>query len=200
MEIKIENRKPDVRRLNDMRGVLYDKDWAETAPNLDLYYMYRGIEEKDGLRYDITVIPAAMLGKEFNKTKGHEHSNKKGEVYIVLEGQAISLMQKNDGENIKDALAIKAKKGDIFQILFVLVMLFIVAIIGILILTVKFKEQRAKNKNLRTILTGCVLSPDFEKFKPHFDYILSIKTLPYWKEILKKEKFYYYPLNRRIKN
>jgi len=65
-------------------------------------------------------------------------------------------------------------------------------------LTLKFKEQRAVNNRLRTILTGCILGPDFEKFKPHFDYILSIKTLPYWKEILKKEKFYYYPNLRKL--
>jgi glucose-6-phosphate isomerase len=116
MEINLDNKKPDIRYLNDMRGILYDKDWAKTAPNLELYYMYRGIEEKDGLRYDITVIPAAMLGKEFNKTKGHEHSNKKGEVYIVLEGRTISLMQKNDGEKIKDVIAIEAKKGDVIII------------------------------------------------------------------------------------
>jgi len=67
-------------------------------------------------------------------------------------------------------------------------------------LTLKFKEQRAVNHKLRTILTGCILSPDFEKFKPHFDYILSIKTLPYWKEILRKEKFYYYPNLRRLES
>ena len=78
--------------------------------------MYRGIKEKNGLRYDITVIPAVMLGEECNKTKGHEHVGKYGEVYIVLEGKAIYLMQKRKSYEIKDVYAIKAKKGEIVVI------------------------------------------------------------------------------------
>jgi len=71
------------------------------------------VKEKDNLRYDITTIPAQMLGKEFTKTKGHEHIGKYGEVYIVLEGQAIYLMQKRNRNIIEDVFAIKAKKGDV---------------------------------------------------------------------------------------
>lgn len=105
--------KPDIRYLNDMKEVIYDKEWLKTAPNLELYYMYRGIKNEKGLRYDITVIPSRMLGKEFNKTKGHEHSNKYGELYIVLEGEAIYLIQKCKGGMVEDVYAIKAKKGEI---------------------------------------------------------------------------------------
>ena len=104
--------KPEIRYLNDMREVVYDKEWLKTASNLELYYMYRGIKKKDGLRYDITVIPARMLGREFVKTKGHKHFGKYGEIYIVLEGEAIYLMQKEKGEIIKDVYAVKAKRGD----------------------------------------------------------------------------------------
>ncbi len=113
MRINLKNKKPDIRYLNDMKNVLYDQQWAKTASNFELYYMYRGLKEKDGLRYDITVIPARMLGKEFTKTKGHEHVGNYGEVYIVLEGEAIYLMQKRQGKEIIDAFAIKAKKGDV---------------------------------------------------------------------------------------
>ena len=113
MRINLKNKKPDIRYLNDMKNVLYDQQWAKTASNFELYYMYRGLKEKDGLRYDITVIPARMLGKEFTKTKGHEHVGNYGEVYIVLEGKAIYLMQKRRGKEIIDAFAIKAKKGDV---------------------------------------------------------------------------------------
>ncbi|OIO43839.1 MAG: hypothetical protein AUJ24_02100 [Parcubacteria group bacterium CG1_02_36_42] len=105
-------KKTDVRYLDDMRMVLYDKKWAKKAPDLELYYMYRGIKKKNGLRYDITIIPARMLGKEFVKTKGHEHSKNYGEVYTVLEGQAIYLMQKCKGKEIEDVYAVKAKKGE----------------------------------------------------------------------------------------
>jgi glucose-6-phosphate isomerase len=108
----LKDRKPDIRYLNDLKDVLYDKKWARKAKNFELYYMYRGIKSKNGLRYDITVIPPAFLGKEFVKTKGHEHLPNYGEIYTVLEGQGIYLMQKMDGNKIKDVYAIKAKKGE----------------------------------------------------------------------------------------
>ncbi|MDP3991079.1 MAG: glucose-6-phosphate isomerase family protein [Candidatus Nealsonbacteria bacterium] len=107
------NIKPDIRFLNDMKKMLYDKKWAEKSPNYELYYMYRGIKKKPGLRYDITVIPPRMLGKEFVKTKGHEHLKKYGEVYIVLSGQALYLMQKQQKNKIEDVYAVKAKKGEV---------------------------------------------------------------------------------------
>jgi glucose-6-phosphate isomerase len=56
-----------------------------------------------------------MLGKEFVKTKGHRHLGKYGEAYIVLEGEAIYLMQKED-ETVKDAYAVKSGKGDVIII------------------------------------------------------------------------------------
>ncbi|MDO8436360.1 MAG: glucose-6-phosphate isomerase family protein, partial [bacterium] len=89
-----------------------DKKWAKTAPNLELYYMQRGVKKKDGLRYDITVIPSKMLGKEFVKTKGHEHSENYGEIYTVLEGTALYLVQEYKDKKIKDVYAVKAKKGE----------------------------------------------------------------------------------------
>lgn len=105
--------KPNIRYLDDMRMVLYDKEWAKNASNLELYYMYRGIKKKGGLRYDITILPAKMLGQEFVKTKGHEHSGSYGEVYIVLEGKAIYLLQRSQGKKIKDVYALRAKKGEV---------------------------------------------------------------------------------------
>ena len=113
MEMNLKNKNPDIRYLNDMKEVLYDQKWLRTSSNLELYYMYRGIKKKNDLRYDIAIIPAKMLGQEFVKTKGHEHLGKFGEVYIVLEGRAIFLMQKRKGQEIKDVCAIKAKKGDV---------------------------------------------------------------------------------------
>lgn len=109
---KVQNSKPDVRYLDDMRGVLYDQKWAKRAPNFPLYYMYRGIKKKDGLRYDITIIPSKTLGQEFPKTKGHGHSKNYQELYIVLEGRAIFLIQKSQNEEIEDVYAIYAKKGE----------------------------------------------------------------------------------------
>lgn len=109
--INLNNLKPDIRYLKEMKDVIYDKEWLKTAPDdLELYYMYRGLDKKNGLRYDITIIPAKMLGKEFIKTKGHNHPVE--EKYIVLESEAIFLVQKNKKKIIEDVYAVKAKKGD----------------------------------------------------------------------------------------
>jgi glucose-6-phosphate isomerase len=109
----IKNRRPDIRYLKDMKEVIYDQKWLKTA-NLDteLYYMYRSLKRKNGLRYDITVMPPKMLGKELVKTKGHYHSGPNQELYIVLNGKAIYLMQKEKNGKITDIYYVKAGKGD----------------------------------------------------------------------------------------
>ncbi|OHA70513.1 MAG: hypothetical protein A3H01_01555 [Candidatus Wildermuthbacteria bacterium RIFCSPLOWO2_12_FULL_40_9] len=125
MEIKTQNsrvksqnyksklKNPAIRSLNQVKEVLYDQNWAKKALNLPLYYMYRGIKRKNGLRYDITIIPPKMLGKEFVKTKGHEHKNHFPELYMVLEGKALYLMQKRDKKGaVLDVFAVKAKNGE----------------------------------------------------------------------------------------
>jgi glucose-6-phosphate isomerase len=114
MEINLKNLAPDIRRLNDVRNVLHDQEWLKAADNIELYYMYRGIEKKGDLRYDVTIIPAKMLGSEFVKTKGHYHIGAWPELYTVLEGQAIYLLQKkNSSGGIENAYAVKAEKGDV---------------------------------------------------------------------------------------
>lgn len=112
MEINLRGKKPDIRYLDDMRETLYDKEWAKSAPNLEVYYMYRGLKKKDGLRYDITVISPKMIGKEFIRTKGNRNSKNFPELYTVLEGEAIFLMQKTKQTIIEDVMAIKTQKGD----------------------------------------------------------------------------------------
>ncbi len=111
METNLKNLKPDVRRLNDMKEVLYDKEWAESVSDFDVYYMYRAVKEGNDLRYDITIIPHKMLGSEFVKTKGNRNSDNFLEIYTVLQGEAIFLLQKTEKGEVKDVFAIKAKKG-----------------------------------------------------------------------------------------
>jgi len=116
--------RPDVRRLFDMREVIYDKSWLAAAEDFDLYYMYRDLylSRADGerlieqdLRYDITIIPPKMLGCEYIKTAGHYHPPARGgtvtypELYEVLEGEAIYLLQSQD---ITDVVAVFARSGD----------------------------------------------------------------------------------------
>ena len=104
--------KPDVRYLYDMKSVLYDKKWLMTVENFPVYYIYRGVKEKNCLRYDITDITSRLLGREFPKTKGHEHPKGCQEFITVLEGKAIFLFQKSKGKRVLDVYQILAKKGD----------------------------------------------------------------------------------------
>ena len=119
--------KPDIRYLNDLKDVVYDKEWLKTAPNLELYYMYRDLAEtetdfmeiiKHDLRYDITVLKPNHIGREFNKTAGHDHPIVPGtnltypEIYEIMEGKAIFILQNSEKNKIKDVFAIKAKKED----------------------------------------------------------------------------------------
>lgn len=109
----LQNKKPDIRTILDLKEVIYDKNWfRKTKKNVAAYYMYRGVKRDGGLRYDITLFPNITLGKEFLKTKGHEHENKYGEMYKVLNGKAIFLMQKSKDKEILDVYAVLAKKGD----------------------------------------------------------------------------------------
>lgn len=106
---------PDIRRVKHMAPVLYDRSFAQSAdPELPVYYMHRAIEQRDGLRYDITVFPNIALGQEFNKTLGHYHSSKAQELYIVLEGQAIFMVQRRENmqnDKIDDVYYCNAKVG-----------------------------------------------------------------------------------------
>ncbi len=123
-----KNHKPDIRKLKDFKEVIYDKKWLEKTPsNFEAYFMYRGLAknkedkekmEKAGLRYDITIIPSKSFGLEFPKTMGHYHSFPLAssfsypEVYEVLSGKAMYLLQKIDDDKITKITAIKANKGD----------------------------------------------------------------------------------------
>ncbi|MDG6242891.1 MAG: glucose-6-phosphate isomerase family protein [Methanolobus sp.] len=119
---------PDIRMLNDMDEVVYDKEWLRSQDNIELYYMYRDLSKNESdhkiivgnsLRYDITIIPPAMLGDEYVKTAGHYHPPVPGhhvsyaELYQVLKGEAIYLLQKAEGERIVDVIVCKAKEGDL---------------------------------------------------------------------------------------
>jgi len=64
----------------------------------------------------------------------------------------------------------------------------------------KIEKLRKSKKNFKALLTGCILKKDIENFKNHFDYILHIKTLPYWKKFLSKENYFYFPSGLRDKN
>ncbi len=109
----------EIRSLNEMQPVLYDQQWFKQVKNpkkIAVYYIFRDIKKENDLRYDITVIPAKMLGQEFPKTKGHHHIGKIPELIQILQGKAIYLFQKSEGTKVKNCYIIKAKKNDVVVI------------------------------------------------------------------------------------
>jgi len=121
----LSRRIPDVRRVADMIEVILDQRWANQNRNTALYYMYRDLgrtEDREkiiahALRYDITVIPPLIMGKEFVKTKGHYHpecapSVTYPEIYEIQEGKAHFLLQRTTKGRVDDVVMVEAKKGD----------------------------------------------------------------------------------------
>ncbi len=126
-KMDIQKLTPNIRYLAEMTDVLFDKEWAMNISDLKLYYMYRDLAmnkkdreriEKAKLRYDITIMVPLMLGKEYNKTAGHDHplvpdtNITYPELYQVLSGEIIFLLQDSINDSIRDIYAIKAIKGD----------------------------------------------------------------------------------------
>jgi len=108
-EEDMELKNPDIRKLKDIKTVLFNDKIYE--PEKEIYYMYRGLKKDGNLRYDITVVPSLIINEEYIKTKGHFHKQGHPEIYTVLEGEAIFLMQKGI-DPVEDIYIIKAKKGD----------------------------------------------------------------------------------------
>ena len=110
---------PQVRTIRDLRGVLANEYCEESGP---AYFMYRDLVRSESdrpwladqrLRYDITVIPPAIICGEFVKTKGHYHpENPAGygypEIYEIIEGRAEYMLQER---RFRDAVMVKAAKG-----------------------------------------------------------------------------------------
>ncbi|WP_456468010.1 glucose-6-phosphate isomerase family protein [Archaeoglobus sp.] len=115
----------EVRKASDLKPVLAFPD--KLKEDFDAYYMFRDSykNEEDrkkievaGLRYDYTVIPPNSIGGEYIKTYGHYHPEVADgttypEVYQVLKGEAIFLIQKREDDKIVDVLAVIAKEGDV---------------------------------------------------------------------------------------
>lgn len=109
---------PAIRSISEMKEVLMDP--ALTEPE-ELYYMYRDVHviddqprlKKYNLRYDVTAIRPERLGREMMKTAGHYHPGDFGELYEVLEGTALCLLQKHaaDWHLIEEVILVQAKAG-----------------------------------------------------------------------------------------
>ena len=118
------------REIDAMRPVLLAENCE--GPQV-VYTMYRntGLDgdehllAKHRLRFDITVFAAGMLGREYVKTVGHYHPPARAEgiaypeVYEVLSGEALYLLQKVDDYKavpaeiqVEDVIAVRGRPGD----------------------------------------------------------------------------------------
>lgn len=102
---------PRYRRLSDM--VEYLRDSHAKFPKDIIYSMYRGIAQKDGLRYDLTVLEPGIIGEERVKTIGHYHQGNYPEIYEVIFGEAWYLLQERqkNSSQIKTVKLVKVKPG-----------------------------------------------------------------------------------------
>ncbi len=85
------------------------------------YDVCRGEDRRGSLRYDLTLLRARGVreGDELPRTFGHYHSKGFAELFKVLKGRAMALMQKyEDSPNaIKEAYLVQAEAGENFIIL-----------------------------------------------------------------------------------
>ena len=117
-DLNLKKEKADVRRLKDLAAVVYDRQWYAVADKeMPLYWMWRGLKEADGLRYDILQFAEGSLGQELPKTAGHKHSLADDdlsypELYQVLAGEVIYLLQRKTGTNLGKVVAMPCQAGD----------------------------------------------------------------------------------------
>ncbi len=110
-----------VRTIPQMIKTLMSRPDLETLETLDMYFMYRNVLKKDGMRYDITMIPPGPVGGEAPKTHGHYHPKSEDglaypEVYQVLTGRAVFIMQKKNRNGSVDVSIVSAKARDVVLI------------------------------------------------------------------------------------
>ncbi|MFH1521299.1 MAG: glucose-6-phosphate isomerase family protein [Candidatus Micrarchaeota archaeon] len=108
-----------VRLLNQMKKTLM-KD-VDGTDNPEMYYMFRNVYHNNDLRYDVTIIPARDIEGECAKTYGHYHPAKDNglqypEVYQILNGNAVFLLQKKNRNGSVDTLLIHAKEKEVILI------------------------------------------------------------------------------------
>lgn len=100
------------RKLIEMRKVIRSRWYAFLHPKKTLYEVYREVKTDSDLRYDVTVLYPTLLHKEFNRTKGNCNSDGFQELYTVLEGEAVFLLQSFEDKNVNDVFAVKVLEGE----------------------------------------------------------------------------------------
>ncbi len=114
------------RKVGEMKDVLFRPDFINEKNKNDIIYrMFRNagvsknqtIFDAHNIRYDVTSIEDYDLGGEFTKTLGHYHPIVENglaypEIYEVLFGEAVYLLQKKNENGSYEVILVHAKKGD----------------------------------------------------------------------------------------
>ncbi|MEK6843843.1 MAG: glucose-6-phosphate isomerase family protein [Nanoarchaeota archaeon] len=96
--------KKEIIKLRDMKNRF--KDESNFDDNSIIYDVY--IKKLSPIQLGLTVINPGAINEEFYMTRGHVHSNRTPEFYILLEGSGVLVMQKNN-----KAQRVNLKKGEI---------------------------------------------------------------------------------------
>lgn len=92
----------EIRPLIELQQVL--KDPLATGPN-PAYWVFDNLDMERWV--NLTILVAGKFGVEYNKTFGHYHADGKDEVYHLISGVGLLLLQSEDEFKI-----IKATAGD----------------------------------------------------------------------------------------
>lgn len=104
------------KKASELAKVLMKPIGSET-PDYVVYDVCRGENRKTlsngELQYDLTRIHPGTINTELHKTAGHYHSEGYPELFEVLEGELITILE-DDGteESASKAYAVKAKAGE----------------------------------------------------------------------------------------
>lgn len=92
-------------KSKDMKNFFLEKS---AGGNPVIYKVYVKHDKKTGMNYSLTIINAGAIGKEYFMTRGHYHMPPTIELYVLLKGKVLLLMQK--GRIFKKIKMIKNKK------------------------------------------------------------------------------------------
>lgn len=107
-----------IRRVSDMDGMYRDRHATqrlvqEGDPVVYKVYNVPVPEERGHLQHCVSVIYPGKVAEEYFMTKGHFHAERgTGEVYLVIRGEGILLLQTEKGE----VMVLEMKPGSISYI------------------------------------------------------------------------------------
>jgi len=86
--------KKSIVRLKDMSRFFYDKKAVRKAGNPLIYKVL--VKKSKRINCGLTLLQPGTIGREFFMTRGHYHKPPAAEVYVLLKGRGLLLIQNKD--------------------------------------------------------------------------------------------------------